>query len=85
MRESHRNREKQLTGAKKVKRRDERYLKLGKEKLNRLLIQQFYEASVDRYGSDSEQAEMLSKLLSPADLGGSQKRFADRREGMAKI
>jgi hypothetical protein len=41
----------------------ERSLTASKEKLNRLLIEQFYEASVHRYGSDSQQAEMLSRLL----------------------
>lgn len=41
----------------------------GREELRRLLIEQFYEASVNRYGSDSEQALRLSSLLTPPDLG----------------
>jgi hypothetical protein len=44
-----------------------------KEELNRLLIAQFYENSVRRYGTDSEQARMLSRLRSPAGLDCSQK------------
>jgi hypothetical protein len=37
----------------------------GKEELHRLLIEQFYEDSVRRYGADSEQARILSRLLGP--------------------
>jgi hypothetical protein len=73
MNESHKSREKKTVGATNVKRPDERSLNPGQERLNRQLIQQFYEDSVQRYGSDSEQAEMLSKLLSPADPGGPEK------------
>jgi hypothetical protein len=36
------------------------------EEQRRLLIKQFYEESVRRYGVDSVQARMLSPLLSPA-------------------
>jgi hypothetical protein len=45
----------------------------AKATLNRLLIEQFYETSVRRYGSDSDQAQVLSRLLSPADLHGPEK------------
>jgi|HubBroStandDraft_1064217.scaffolds.fasta_scaffold179557_2 hypothetical protein len=34
-----------------------------KEELNRLLIEEFYKDSVARYGSDSEQASVLSRHL----------------------
>ena len=61
-----------MTGATSVE-SGERSPTPGQEKLNRLLIQQFYEDSVHRYGSDSEQAEMLSKLLSPAGPDGAEK------------
>jgi hypothetical protein len=37
-----------------------------KKELNRLLLAQFYENSVRRYGTDSEQARMLSRLRTPA-------------------
>jgi hypothetical protein len=33
------------------------------EELNRRLIEEFYKDSVARYGSDSEQARVLSRLL----------------------
>jgi hypothetical protein len=33
------------------------------EELERLLIEEFYEDAVARYGSDSEQARALSRLL----------------------
>ena len=62
---------KTMTGRTAVRRKDQGSLAPGKEKLNRLLIQQFYETSVDRYGSDSEQARMLSRMLSPAAREGS--------------
>jgi hypothetical protein len=35
----------------------------AKEELHRQLIEQFYESSVDRYGTDSEQARVFSRLL----------------------
>ena len=60
-----------MTGRTPVGRKDRGSLAPGKEKLNRLLIQQFYETSVDRYGSDSEQARMLSRMLRPVALEGS--------------
>lgn len=41
----------------------------GREELKRLLIEQFYETSVYRYGSDSQQALLLSSLLTPPGLG----------------
>jgi|HubBroStandDraft_2_1064218.scaffolds.fasta_scaffold3292768_1 hypothetical protein len=53
--------------------KDELSLRRDKKKLNRLLITQFYEDSVYRYGSDSEQAFMLSRLLSPTDGDASKK------------
>jgi hypothetical protein len=34
-----------------------------KEELNRSLIEEFYKAAVARYGSDSEQARELLRLL----------------------
>ena len=37
------------------------------EQLNRQLIEQFYEDSLDRYGSSSEQARMFSVLLAEFD------------------
>jgi hypothetical protein len=45
----------------------------GKEELKRLLIEQFYETSVYRYGSDSKQARLLSSLLTPFDFGTPEK------------
>jgi hypothetical protein len=49
----------------------------AKEELKRLLITQFYEDSVCRYGSDSEQACGLSRVLSPADFDAWKKRLAE--------
>lgn len=45
--------------------KDELSLGPGKEELNSLLVMQFFEDSVRRYGINSEQARRLSKLLSP--------------------
>ena len=39
----------------------------NKEELNRLLIEEFYKDSVCRYGTDSEQARTLSRLLGKDD------------------
>jgi hypothetical protein len=43
--------------------KDEPSFTPGKEELQRLLIEQFYEDSLHRYGTDSEQARTLSRLL----------------------
>jgi len=42
-------------------------------KLNRMLIEEFYKDSVDQYGTDSEQARTLLRLLSSIDSGGPEK------------
>jgi hypothetical protein len=39
----------------------------GKLELRRLLLEQFYEDSVDRNGPESHQVRILSRLLMPAD------------------
>jgi hypothetical protein len=62
--------------------KDELSLGRDKKQLNRLLIAQFYEDSVYRYGSDSEQACILSRLLSPTDVT-LRKNIADPRERCA--
>lgn len=38
----------------------------GKLELRRLLLEQFYEDSVDRHGLDDGQVRILSRLLVPA-------------------
>jgi hypothetical protein len=42
----------------------------GKAELYRKLLEQFYEDSVSRYGTDHEQVRMLSRLLTPDDSAG---------------
>jgi hypothetical protein len=49
----------------------------GKEELNRLLIAQFYEDSIRRYGNESEEARRLSQVLSLTDFDASKKRLAE--------
>ena len=56
-----------MTGDTSAPRQDDRSLRPAKEELNRLLIEQFYQDSVARYGPDSEQTRALSRLLSPVD------------------
>jgi hypothetical protein len=48
-------------------RKEDRVPGSNKEELNRLLIEEFYKDSVSRYGTDSEQARMLSRLLGARD------------------
>jgi hypothetical protein len=45
----------------------------GKEELNRILLTQFYEDSVRRYGLASDQARKLSRLQCPAGPDWSKK------------
>src|SRR5271170_5895202 len=40
----------------------------GFRELDRLLIEQFYDDSVGRYGTDSEQARMLWQVLNPVKV-----------------
>lgn len=47
--------------------KDDRVLGSGKEDLKRLLIEELYRDSVWRYGADSAQARMLSRLLGAGD------------------
>ena len=54
-----------MTGDASAPRQDERPVIPAEEALSRLLIEQFYEDSVARYGADSEQALSLSRLLGP--------------------
>jgi hypothetical protein len=42
-------------------------LTASREQLDRQLIEQFYEDSLERYGSSSEQARMFSVLLAEFD------------------
>ena len=44
--------------------KDELYLAPNESELHRELIEQFYKGSVDRYGIESAQVRMLSRLLS---------------------
>jgi hypothetical protein len=53
---------------------DDRSFRAGNKELNRLLIKEFYEDSVGRYGADSEQACTLARLLSPSDCRGPKKK-----------
>ena len=46
-----------------------------KEELRRLLITQFFEDSIFRYGPDSEQARALSKFLVPNNYDSQQESF----------
>jgi hypothetical protein len=45
----------------------------NKLELRRLLLEQFYEDSVDRHGFDHEQVRILSRLLVPAVAPGRNK------------
>jgi hypothetical protein len=51
-----------MTGDKTTPSKDDPSFTPCKKELNRLLLAQFYETSVRRYGTDSEQARILSKL-----------------------
>jgi hypothetical protein len=46
----------------------------SKLELRRLLLEQFYEDSVGRHGSDHEQVRILSRLLVPTPVPGTNKR-----------
>jgi hypothetical protein len=52
---------------------DELSLVSDKQDLRRILIIQFYEDSLDRYGIDSEQARTFARLLRAAGRGTSTK------------
>ena len=62
-----------MTGDRNAPDQDELSLILDKQQLNRLLIEQFYEDSVGRYGTGSEQARTFSRSLSPLDSDGPNK------------
>jgi hypothetical protein len=47
---------------------DDRSRNPTEEDLNRLLLEEFYEDSVARYGPDSAQARLLLRLLHPGDF-----------------
>jgi hypothetical protein len=66
-----------MTGDKDAQSNDDLSFALGKEQLHRLLIEQFYEDSVDRYGTDSEQARMLARLRSQVGLDWSPPKTAN--------
>jgi hypothetical protein len=55
----------------------EPYFASDKEELKRMLIAQFYEDSVLRYGPDSEQALALRKVLDPNNYEGSEQKSVE--------
>jgi hypothetical protein len=61
-----------MTGDTSSPSQDDRPLQFAEESLNRLLVEQFYEDSVAQYGTESEQARLLSRVLSY--LGGGRRR-----------
>jgi hypothetical protein len=52
-----------MTGNTSARGRDDGSPEPGKKGLNRLLIEQFYQDSIARYGTASEQARALSRHL----------------------
>jgi hypothetical protein len=52
---------------------DDRSFRSVNAELNRLLILEFYEDSVRRYGADSEQACKLARFLALSDYRGPKK------------
>jgi hypothetical protein len=46
--------------------REEPSFSSEEDELHRQLMEQFYESSVDRYGAESEQARVFSRLVSAA-------------------
>jgi hypothetical protein len=54
-----------MTGDASAPCQDDWPIRPAKQELGRLLIEQFYQDSVARYGSNSEQARALSWLLVP--------------------
>ena len=59
---------KRITNDRNAPSKDDLSFTPGEKELCRQLFEQLYANSVDRYGVDSEQARMLSQLLS-ADTG----------------
>lgn len=56
-----------MTGDTRVADQGKAPLTAGKLELRRLLLEQFYEDSVDRHGFDNQQVRILSRLLLPTD------------------
>jgi hypothetical protein len=57
-----------MTGDTSAQGQDERSLKPREKELNRFLIEEFYNDSVARYGTDSEQARALSRVLRASNV-----------------
>jgi hypothetical protein len=57
-----------MTRDKSAQGQHERSLKPREKELNRLLIEEFYNDSVARYGTDSEQARVLSRVLCASEV-----------------
>jgi hypothetical protein len=57
-----------MTGDTSAQGQDERFLNPREKELNRFLLEEFYNDSVARYGTDSEQARALSRVLCASDV-----------------